>query len=303
MELNQIKYFQTIAEEGSFTKAAQKLYLSQPALSKSMARLESELGVELFTRQGMRLELNTVGRLFLSQMETAMRQIADGVQCVRDQAGLEQGCVSIALSESIELDHLFEQFLCDYPNVHFQEKYYPIDEIGAKLLDGTCDFAVLSQQLCSPNINWLPLFDDHICVLLSRSHPLANRNKIFAEQLSQERIAQGDRSFRSHNYVREICARAGFEPNIIYEGGNPGMVGRLVDRGLAIALVPKSITLALGQYVPTLNESSITIPLADPQPPRVIGIASVFGHYQSKAALALYDRVQDFYLNLNKQEL
>ena len=52
MELNQIKYFQTIAEEGSFTKAAQKLYLSQPALSKSMARLESELGVELFTRQG-----------------------------------------------------------------------------------------------------------------------------------------------------------------------------------------------------------------------------------------------------------
>ena len=59
MELNQIKYFQTIAEEGSFTKAAQKLYLSQPALSKSMARLESELGVELFTRQGMRLELNT----------------------------------------------------------------------------------------------------------------------------------------------------------------------------------------------------------------------------------------------------
>lgn len=197
MELNQIKYFQTIAEEGSFTKAAQKLYLSQPALSKSMARLESELGVELFTRQGMRLELNTVGRLFLSQMETAMRQIADGVQCVRDQAGLEQGCVSIALSESIELDHLFEQFLCDYPNVHFQEKYYPIDEIGAKLLDGTCDFAVLSQQLCSPNINWLPLFDDHICVLLSRSHPLANRNKIFAEQLSQERIAQGDRSFRN----------------------------------------------------------------------------------------------------------
>ena len=81
------------------------------------------------------------------------------------------------------------------------------------------------------------------------------------------------------------------------------MVGRLVDRGLAITLAPKSITLALGQYVPTLNESSITIPLADPQPPRVIGIASVFGHYQSKAALALYDRVQDFYLNLNKQEL
>ena len=93
MELNQIKYFQTIAEEGSFTKAAQKLYLSQPALSKSMARLESELGVELFKRQGMRLELNSVGRLFISQMETAMRQIADGVQCVRDQAGLEQGGV------------------------------------------------------------------------------------------------------------------------------------------------------------------------------------------------------------------
>lgn len=67
-------------------------------------------------------------------------------------------CLHRPCQRASELDHLFEQFLCDYPNVHFQEKYYPIDEIGAKLLDGTCDFAVLSQQLCSPNINWLPLF-------------------------------------------------------------------------------------------------------------------------------------------------
>ena len=300
MELAQIRYFQTIAAEGSFTRAAQKLFLSQPALSKSMSRLEDELGVELFARHGVRVELNNFGRLFLSQMETVMRQISDGVKCVRDQAGLEHGTVSVALSESIELDHLFEEFLCAYPDVHFQEKYYPVEEVEAKLLDGTCDFAILSQQICSTHISWLPLFNDQICVLLPKLHPLAHRDKIYAEELSQERIAQGDRSFRTRHYVHDICERAGFQPNIIYEGGNPGMVGRLVDRGIAIALVPRSITLALSQYVPSLNENSVTVPLADPCPQRTIGIASAFGHYQSKASLQLYERVCHFYKSLSQ---
>lgn len=298
MDLNQIRYFQTIAEEGSFTKAAQKLYLSQPALSKSMARLEDELGVKLFTRMGTRMELNAFGRLFLSQMDTATRQIADGIQCVREHAGLEQGHISIALSESIELDYLFESFLADNPGVHLQEKYYPTDEILARLLDGTCDFAVMSQELVAPNIEWIPLFNDYMCVLLPKAHRLAGRDKIYVEELHQERFAQGDRSYRTYNYVQDICTRAGFEADIIYEGGNPGMVNRLVNRGLAVALVPRSITLALSQYVPTLNECSVTVPLADPQPPRVVGLASVFGHYQSKAAMLLFEKIQHFYSSL-----
>lgn len=306
MELMQVKYFQAIAAEKSFNKAAKKLFVSQPALSKSMARLEAELGIELFTRQGRHLRLNAFGELFLAQMNTAMLQLADGVRSVRELAGYEYGKVSIAVCERVGLEGLLEEFLCDYPDVHLQEKYYPNNEVQNKLLEGICDFAVVAEPIINPSITWLPLFEDSLCILMSKEHPLAGREKIYVEELSGERIVHGDRSFDDHSYVRDICNRGGFEPHIIYEGGNPDFVGRLVSRGLAVSFAPRSITLGLNKYMPSgyesISKNVVAVPLADELPSKVIGIASAFGHYQSKAALNLYERIVEFYRELGREE-
>ncbi len=304
MELIQLKYFQEIVEKGSFNKAAKSLFISQPALSKSMARLEEELGVELFTRQGRTLKLNAFGELFLAQMKTAMLQISDGIRSVRELAGYEYGSVSVALGERIELDGILEQFMYDHPDVHLQVKYYPTNGLIDKLIDGGCDFAVVSEPIDAPQITWLPLFEDSICVMMSKQHPLASRKKIYAEELSGERIIHGDRTFESGSFVRDICTRAGFEPHITYEGGNPNLVGRLVARGIAISFAPRSITLGLRRSMPgifeEMNSNVTTVPLADDLPSATIGIASVFGHYQSKAALDLYERIAEYYTNLDR---
>ena len=304
MELIQLKYFQEIVEKGSFNKAAKSLFISQPALSKSMARLEEELGVELFTRQGRTLKLNAFGELFLAQMKTAMLQISDGIRSVRELAGYEYGSVSIALGERVELDFILEQFLYDHPDVHLQVKYYPTAELIARLVSGSCDFVVTSEQITSPQITWLPLYEDTICVMMSKKHPLAAKSKIYAEELSGERIVHGDRTFESGSFVRDICIRAGFEPHIIYEGGNPELVGRLVANGLAVSFAPRSITHGLrssrSDGFDEISGSVTNVPLADEIPSRTIGIASVFGHYQSKAALDLYERIVEYYTNLDR---
>ena len=95
MDLSQLKYFLTAAGEENFSNAAKKLYISQPALSRAISRLEEELGVQLFERSSNRVVLNDSGRSFLKYLDKASLELNNGVQAVRRRADVETGYIAM----------------------------------------------------------------------------------------------------------------------------------------------------------------------------------------------------------------
>ena len=95
MDLLQLRYFRVVARVEHMTKAAQELFIAQPSLSKTIRRLEKEIGVPLFDQQGRTIRLNQFGKAFLEHIERLFRELEEGQREVRDMAGLEQGEVSL----------------------------------------------------------------------------------------------------------------------------------------------------------------------------------------------------------------
>lgn len=103
MEWDQINYFQTVANVQHITKAAKLLSISQPALSRSIARLEDELGVQLFDRKGRNIYLNRYGKMFLHRVEQSIKQIELGKQEIRDEIHPDNGTISLSFCHRPEL--------------------------------------------------------------------------------------------------------------------------------------------------------------------------------------------------------
>lgn len=215
MELNQLHYFVTVAKTENISKAAQELFITQPALSRVILRLENELGIPLFDRKGGRLLLNEHGKVFLSFVKPALDSINDGVHAVIDELGSREIVIHNYLVTDL-FKTIVEKCQAEFPNMTFS-----IKNIG----DNADDDAFGSVQ---PDIVMLPTNNFHSyvfpmsymerwCVIYNSKYqfkePFDGRN-LTLRQLSREPII-----FSGSNYDRmfleQIFAQAGLTPKII----------------------------------------------------------------------------------------
>lgn len=299
MELTQLRYFQAAAEECNFTRAAKRLNISQPALSKSIGNLEEELEVELFVRDGNRLALSSFGETFLNAVNAAVLHLDEGVKKARSSAGLDSGNVFVAVSEAITIANLIEKFLLDYPDVHFREIPASTLQMENSLMDGSIDFGVTYERIRNPKILWQPLYHDRMSVLLPHNHPLAGRKSIRMEELVGERIVQGDNFGRPNTFWQDYN-NDNFVANTVYEGTNKSMVGRLVRQGTGIAFAPLSVTFGR-KVLRDFGDEDVEIacvPLEDDFWHKTVGIVSLRDHQWSKAAAELLTRIKNYYASM-----
>ena len=301
MDFTQLQYFQAVAETGSFTRAAERLHLTQSALSKSIARLEAEVGMHLFEREGNRITLNRFGQQFRKDSDQVLRQLSDCVRTVRDMAGLEQGDVRIAISKEVFLDHVIRQFLIDYPKVSFHCYLLSTDQMRDALENGTIDLAVTNNPPAGLGLLWQNLYEDKLEVLLAKDHPLAGEPMLRLEQLKDERFIVTNSNYNMDNIIRKLCLLAGFEPKIMYEGTSNDMPMHFIANGNAVMLTPHSISQGVVQMIPR-NTSILRIPLKDeyPEMRTTLGVSFKDGHYQSQATQEFYDRLLAFYSGLER---
>lgn len=304
MDVTQLMYFRTVAETGSFTRAAESLHMTQSALSKSIARLEEEVGLRLFEREGNRISLNRFGQRFLLDTEPILRQFGDCVRAVREMAGLEQGDVRIAISKDSFIDHIIRQFLLDYPDVSFHSYLLSPDQMIDALEKGTVDLAVTTDQLVGTGIQWQGLYHDQLEVLLSDRHPLAQADELCLSQLRNERFVVTNSNYNMENVIRNLCVLSGFEPKIMYEGTSTDMPMHFIAIGKAVMITPRSISLGVRNMLLNPSEASnvLRIPLRNefPEMQKTLGVAFKEGHYQSQAAQAFYERILAFYSQINE---
>jgi DNA-binding transcriptional LysR family regulator len=248
MELRQLKYFVTVAEELQFVSASRKLLVSQPALSQQIKLLETELGVDLFIkikRQIYRkVELTEAGKVFLKDAKKILQWCNAAKERVKEansvQKNIKLGTYRMLTGQLI-LDTM-ALLTHHFPEIVLKIVELPtILSVQEALLDETIDFGISVLPLHYKGLEAILLKKSHLSVILCKNHPLADAEQLTLAALHEERWIEIEASVHPiFESVEKWCLKAGFNRrlNIIQEVSSLEMMAQLVGMGKGIGLVP-----------------------------------------------------------------
>lgn len=306
MELTQLRYFQTVARLESFTQAAQTLHVSQSALSKAIAKLEEELGFSLFVRERNSIHLNRCGTYFLEQSRQSVSMLEHAVKIAQSMAGLTHGEVYMGVSQEVFVKHLVRDFLTDYPNASVFCYLLSQEQMAEGLKVGTLDFAVSTDWVQQTEVDWIPIYQDHLEVLIAADHPLAKNETLSLEDLKHQRFVVSTVGMGMRDPIYDLCQQAGFTPDIMYEGYDADTPILFVESGRAVMLTPYSVEFSVRHTItpPAKGRPLVSIPIRNTfsGTRRTIGIAIRSGSFSSDAARELQKRIIDFFSTMSDAE-
>ena len=241
MELVQLKYFVSIAETLSFTRAAEVVHVSQPALSYQMRRLEEELGTRLFDRKGRGITLTPDGELFLPLAQTVLARAAEAVRVLRESAGDEAGEVRMGGNSSVAT-HLVPALLASFHQVFPKVRVEVFEggdlELQQRVHSGSIDFAVVTAPGSPQTLDVVRLGTEDLLVATPLGHRLAGRASIDLAELAFEDFVLPTDAFNLATQLVDACRRAGFEPRVAYRAGSVEAIKNFVRMGLGVSIMP-----------------------------------------------------------------
>lgn len=191
MELLQLSYFWVVARLEHMKRAAEELNVTQPSLSRSIARLEREIGVPLFDRHGRGLRLNQLGRVFLGHIDQVARELDSATRQLRDMAGLELGTISLAAGALHWLPEVLRPFIALHPDVQFRLAQRSLPEMTRLLAEAEIDSCFLPGVPLGPRTRWHHLRTAPISLIVPSSHRLAGRTGVGLSEVDGEDMILG----------------------------------------------------------------------------------------------------------------
>ena len=268
MELAQLKYFQVMANIRHFTRAARMLDVTQPALSRSMAKLEKDLEVSLFKRSEGEIELTPEGERLLRRVDRILRE----VDSAREEAGSANAEVSkefrlsfIHSLGSYVLPHILQDFRALYPDIRIQLNQQDSSTLAQQVAAGETDLCLCSTIPTTEYSAWVYLWSEELFVTVSLGHPFAERKKINLNELVDEPLIAMKSSYSLRILVDQFFDLAGIHPEITFEGDDVSTMSGLVAAGLGVSLLPK----LAGVEHPELRYIPVSFPICK----RAVGVA------------------------------
>lgn len=216
MELQQLIYFKTAAECENLTEAARRLYISQPALSQTIQRLEQDLGAPLFDRQGRSIHLNDAGRIALTYTDLVLKDISTMRSLIQNQTSAEDG-----IRLMTDLPNITRYLIPRYqqekePEVLHAQYVEELRDGKDLLLNRLCDIVITNHGETCPDLESYPLLRDLFVVQLPESHPYAQRSSLTYQDLSALMIidAGSSHNTKSVRLVREVLQK--YNKNLHY---------------------------------------------------------------------------------------
>lgn len=261
MELRQLAYLVAVAEEGGFTRAAEKLHVAQPGISAQIRQLERELGQPLFDRAGRTVRLTAAGAAVLPHARAALAAVTGARLAVEELTGLLRGHVAVgtvtSLGADTDLPGLLAGFHDAHPGVEITLAEDTSDQLLAGLLDGRYDLALAGLAGSAPaGIDTLTFVDAELVAAVAPGDPLARRKSVPLAELEGLPLILLPHGTGLRAAVEDGCAAAGFRPRVAFEAGNPEVLAALAERGLGVALLPA----ALAASRPALRAIPLTRP-------------------------------------------
>jgi DNA-binding transcriptional LysR family regulator len=282
---DQIRYFAAAARHEHLGRAADELDMSQPALSRSILKLEDELGVQLFDRAGRGVRLNSAGKTLLRRIERANAECEDAVRELREARSASRKTVSIGYFATFGvrlIPELVKSFCAVDPSVQFQLFEGPSPRLAEQLSSGEIDLCVAS-QFASAGIAWQPLFQEELFALVPPYHRLAKSASIDLAELKDDPFVALKPGHALRQTLEDLCREAGFTPQITLEGYEVATLRGLVGAGFGVTLSPRRTVAAPIQ--------AVSIAVRHPTCRRTIGMSWRKGRWLSPKTLAFKDHL------------
>jgi len=248
MELRQLEYLVAVADEASFTRAAEKLHVAQPGVSAQIRQLERELGQELFDRSGRTVRVTDVGAAVLGYAREALGAASGARLAVDEFTGLIRGRVAVGMviaCSSFDLADLLAAFHRDYPAVEIALSEANSDELIERLQSGQLDIAYIALGGAAPaGLDLLEIADEALVAGVSTSDALATCQILPLQVLADRTLLSLPRGTGIRSIFDDACARIGVRPRISLEASNLGILARLASLGLGVAVLPESVAAA-----------------------------------------------------------
>ncbi|MDW8850890.1 LysR family transcriptional regulator [Flavobacterium sp. MMLR14_040] len=245
MELRHLKYFLAVAEELNFTKASEKLFISQPPLSRQIMELEEEIQARLFIRNNKKVELTEAGKYFEKEVRVLFQDLERISIKTKKIAENVSGEFRIAYISSIYAEviselikHLKEQF----PYVNFKLFEVSTTKQIAALEQGKIELGIIRSPIKSPKIKTQLWFQDGFSVVYNKSVIQIN-SETEIPNLKDETFVFFNKDYAPHYHevLLQLCAFYGFTPKVVHESNNINSIVQLVKNGLGISIVPSNI--------------------------------------------------------------
>jgi len=242
LEFRHLRYFLAVAEAGSFSRAADRLGISQPSVSQQMRDLEANLRVALFQRRGKRILLTPRGLIFQEHARVILRQLENFLQELNSEPGQLRGALHLGVVPVLNVPlvpHLMGLFTADHPGISVIIEEISSTEIETALEEGRMDVGLGFLTRHSPNLRYECLCKDQFALIVSEKHPWARRRMLPFAELHQQRVLQLSDTFVMRRMIDEICLKHQVRPRTIAEINAIETLLRSLAPLRAAALMPK----------------------------------------------------------------
>ncbi|WP_120996352.1 LysR family transcriptional regulator [Stutzerimonas urumqiensis] len=290
MDLASLNAFIAIAESGGFSIAAERLHLTQPAVSKRIAALEQQLGVRLFDRLGREIGLTEAGRALLPRAYRILNELDDTRRALSNLSGEVSGRLSLATSHHIGLHRLpplLRTFTRAHPQVNLDIRFLDSEVAYDEVLHGRAELAVitLAPETAMP-VRAVQVWDDPLAFVTAPEHPLACNGQVrLSDVAGYPAVFPGGNTF-THHIVRRLFEREGLNANIAMSTNYMETIKMMVSIGIAWSVLPRTM----------LDEQVVALPLPGARLSRSLGYIVHTERSLSNAAqafMALLDQARD----------
>lgn len=292
MELHQLRYVLAVTESGSFSKAAEKLFVVQSNVSAQVRKLERELGVELFERRPHEVVLTAFGRAFLPRVRECLAALEEARTSLDALRGLTAGSASLGVLSTVVnwlMPTLTDRFLRSYPGVDLWLTEEPSSVLCNMVVARNIPQALIIRP---PSRNALleyePLFDEELVALVPEGHALCGTGTVPLNAFKDEDVLLPEAGNQLRDMIHDACAAAGFEPRSRIEVGKKQLARELAVAGVGVAFMP---AVAAIHDVAAVTDRIVRI--TNPRIVRSVGLARHQRSSLSPADVAMAELIRD----------
>lgn len=289
MLLRHVRYLMAVAEEGSFTRAALALHVSQPALSQQIRQLEERMGVALLDRSGRTVRPTDAGEAFLAYARRALGELEAGSRAVRDVADLSAGALRLGFTPSFSaylVAPLVRRFHERFPGILLSVVEMAQEEMEPALGADALDLGIAFSDVRAEDIEWLPLHEERLSFVVGEAHPASSSETMDCAALAREELVLLGRTFATRLTVDAYLHRRHVRPRIAVEASSIAAIVEIVRGTRLGTILPDAIACE--------QPGVRAVALMPPIETRRVALLQRRGGYRSAAARAFTALAQEY---------
>jgi LysR family cyn operon transcriptional activator len=249
IELRHLRYFLAVAETDNFSRAAERLSVTQPAVSQQIKDLEIMLDTTLFDRVGKRVRLTQAGMAFQEHARAVMQKMSDACRSVEQIDAVGAGRLDIGVIPLVDvawMPQVIAKFRAHYPNVKIAVRELPAKQIETEVEAGRLDMGIGLLPYSSASINYQRLCSVDLAVVVDRTHRWSKRKSVAAKELADEAVVLISEGFMLRQMIDDMFRRSRVRPNVMLELDTIEAVLAVALSAGAATLLPRMVLAARG---------------------------------------------------------